>query len=317
MGLDSRDYYRPAGMGGFSFFPPVIKALLITNVVIYFIQLLGTQVNLHIDGMIVPLEIMIQKYFALNPLNGYSLQGVLEMNFYPWQLITYQFMHSTSDFFHILMNMFILWMFGMEIENLMGGRKFLTYYLLCGIGAGLFQIFGTPLLGESGAPTIGASGAVYGVMVAYALYFPNRYIYIYFLLPIKAKYLIAGYVILEFLSIGGASLVAHLAHVGGSITGLVFVLLDKHYNFNFDRLFSFRGKSGYSDGFSFRKPPYKYPPKNNVEDAEFYDINAHKPEEMVVTQEEIDRILDKISQSGYQNLTEKEKKILFEASRRK
>ena len=316
MGLDSRDYYRPSGMSGFSFFPPVIKTILMVNLIVYFIQMLGTQINLHYDGMVVPLEIMMRKYFALIPLGGFTLQGVLDMVFYPWQLITYQFMHSTSDFFHILMNMLILWMFGMEIENLMGPKKFLVFYLLCGVGAGLAQVLITPLMGDPGAPTIGASGAVYGIMVAFALFFPNRYIFISFLIPVKSKYVIAVYVIIEFMSVGQASFVAHLAHVGGAITGFIFVMLDRSHHFNFEKLFSSKKKTGFNDGFSFRRPP-STSKSNDIEDAQYFDINEKKPEEMVVTQEEIDRILDKISQFGYQNLTEKEKKILFEASRRK
>jgi membrane associated rhomboid family serine protease len=316
MGLDSRDYYRRSGMGGFSYFPPVLKMILIINVVVFFIQELGEQIKVTYDGMIVPLEILLRKYFALIPLGGFSLQGVLDMAFYPWQLITYQFMHSTSDIFHIIFNMLILWMFGMEIENEMGSKKFLVFYLLCGFGAGLAQILITPLLGEMGAPTIGASGAVFGVMVAYAMYFPDRYIFISFIIPVKAKYAMAILVLIEFFSIGDASLVARIAHVGGAMTGLIFILLDRSHNFNFSKIFSSKNKSGYSENFSFKRPQQTDYTKE-VEDANFYDINEKKPEEMIVTQEEIDRILDKISQSGYQNLTEKEKRILFEASRRK
>lgn len=317
MGLDSRDYYRPSGMGGFSFFPPVLKMILILNLAVYFVQILGSQINLNYNGMLVPLEILIRKFFALNPLSGYSLQGVLDMDFYPWQLITYQFLHSSTDFFHILMNMFILWMFGMEIEHILGSKKFLVYYLLCGIGGGLAQLLIPAILGEASAPTIGASGAVYGIMVAFALLFPNRYIFISFLIPVKAKYVIAVYVLIEFMSVGRSDFVAHMAHAGGAVTGLLFMLFDRSHNFNFDKLFSRKKKNQSSfDSFSFRKPPQSSY-SGGVEEAEFYDINAKKNEEIIVDQDEIDRILDKISQSGYQNLTDREKKILFEASRKK
>lgn len=315
MGLDSRDYYNRSGGRGFSFFPPVLKVILIINVAVFFIQELGAQVNVTYDGMMVPLEILLRKYFALIPLGGYSLQGVLDMNFYPWQLITYQFMHSTNEITHILFNMLILWMFGMEIENEMGSKKFLIYYLLCGVGAGLAQILITPLLGEAGAPTIGASGAVFGVMVAFAMYFPNRYIFISFIIPVKAKYAIVFLFVLEFMAIGDASMIARVAHVGGAITGLIYILLDRSHNFNVSGWFSSKKKQNYNDNFSFKSPHSGN--RNDVDDASFYDINEKKPEEMIVTQEEIDRILDKISQSGYQNLTDKEKRILFEASRKK
>jgi membrane associated rhomboid family serine protease len=283
---------------------------------VFFVQVLGTQIVLNYDGYQVPLDILIRKFFALNPLGGFSLKGVLDMDFYPWQLVTYQFLHSTSDYFHILMNMFILWMFGMEIENIIGSKKFLIYYLLCGIGGGLAQIILTPLLGEAGAPTIGASGAVYGIMVAFAMFFPNRYIFISFLIPVKAKYVIAFYVLIEFLSVGQTSFVAHIVHVGGAVTGIIFLLLDRTHRFNFDSMFARKKRDSNSDGFSFRRPPQSTSSKS-VEDAEFYDINAKKNDDLTVTQEEIDRILDKISLSGYQNLTEREKKILFEASRKK
>ncbi len=314
MGLDSRDYYRPSGMSGFSFFPPVLKTLIIINVIVYFFQILGSQINMQYEGMLVPLDIMLRKYFALIPIGGFSLQGLLDMSFYPWQLITYQFMHG--GFYHILMNMFILWMFGMEIEHIIGSKKFLVFYLLCGIGGGIAQLVFTYLMGDPGAPTIGASGAVYGIMVAFAMFFPDRYIFISFLIPVKAKYVIAFYVVIEFLSVGEASLTAHLAHIGGAVTGFIFVLLDRTHNFNFERLFSSRKKYGASDNYSFRKRP-SYKSSQDVQDAEFYDINSPKQDDVAVTQEEIDRILDKISQSGYQNLTDREKKILFEASRKK
>lgn len=306
MGLDSRDYYRPSGMGGFSFFPPVLKYLLITNGVVYFIQIiLG---NLIINGA--PGEAWLTYLFALNPLGDKN-------NFEIWQLLTYQFMHGS--FTHILFNMFMLWMFGMEIEHIMGSKKFLFFYLVCGLGAGIFQLILPPLLSEQVGPTIGASGAVFGVMIAFAMYFPDRYVFVYFLIPIKTKYLMAILVVIEFMSVGNQSVVAHLAHIGGAITGLILILIDRRNEFNRKNIFSSFKKS--SNNFSaggfqntFRKNPFK---KTDVEDAKFYDINDNRGKEESVNQEEIDKILDKISQSGYQNLSDREKKILFEASKKK
>ncbi|MBA4407082.1 rhomboid family intramembrane serine protease [bacterium] len=322
MGLDSRDYYRPSGMGGFTFFPPIIKALLLSNAAVFFIQLIAK--TIFIDKP-VSLDDLIVRYFALIPLGGIgipvyfqnALQDVMSANFYPWQLITYQFMHGS--FSHILFNMFALWMFGMEIEHIMGPKKFLLFYLLCGVGAGLLQLFIAPLLAGGVGPTIGASGAVYGVMIAFAMYFPDRYVFIYFLIPIKAKYLIAILFVFEFMSVGDQSLVAHLAHVGGAVTGLFFILYDRKNEFSRKNIFSsFKKKA---DSFSagnfkntFRKNPFK---QADVEDAKFYDINSPRKEDEFINQEEIDKILDKISQSGYQNLSEREKRILFEASKKK
>ncbi len=296
--------YRPRGFGGFSFFPPVIKNLLIINGIVFFISIIAQ--NIVVGGVL--LDNIFTRYFALIPF------GNPYWNFYPWQLITYQFMHG--GFMHIFFNMLMLWMFGMEIENLMGSRKFLVFYLSAGIGGGIVQL----LFGSSAGPVIGASGSVFGVMVAFAMYFPDRLVYIYFLLPVKAKYLIAFMMIIEFLSVGDASLIAHLVHLGGAVVGFLFVFLDRRHNYNFDNLFDkFKGKNKYTDNYSFKKKssPFSFG-KKDAEEAEFYEIkNSQHNDEEKVNQEVIDRILDKISQSGYQNLTEKEKKILFEASKKK
>ncbi|MEW6193733.1 MAG: rhomboid family intramembrane serine protease [Bacteroidota bacterium] len=308
MGLDSRDYYRPSGFGGFTFFPPVIKNLLLINIGVFILQLIFE--NISFGG--VPGWFILYKYFALNPLSGINQITGGEYNFQVWQIITYQFMHG--DFTHILFNMFMLWMFGMEIESIMGSRKFLIYYLLSGIGAGLFQLLIPPIIGDAVGYTIGASGAVYGVMLAFAMFFPDRYIFIWFLIPIKAKYLIAILMVFEFMSVTNPSVVAHLAHIGGALTGLVFLLMDKQFNFNFNNAIrKFKKPGPFGTRTSFRKPIFK---KDDIEDAQFYDINNKSKKDDTISQEEIDRILDKISQSGYQNLTEREKKILFEASKK-
>lgn len=300
MGLDSRDYYRPSGFGGFSFFPPIIKNLLIANIGVFFLQILFG--NIAFSG--IPGSMILDRYFALNPLDG---------NFQLWQLISYQFMHA--DFTHIFFNMFMLWMFGMEIENFMGSRKFLLFYLLSGVGAGILQLIVPWLMGGQQGLTIGASGAVYGVMVAFAMFFPDRYIFIYFLIPIKAKYLMAILVVFEFMSVGDQSLVAHLAHIGGAITGLIFILIDRRNSLNVSQFVNkFKRSSSDSSSSSFRRPVFSNR-GDDVEDAKFYEINSKKEDE--ITQDEIDAILDKISQSGYQKLTEREKRILFEASKKK
>lgn len=309
-------YYRPSGFGGFSFFPPVIKNLLIINAVIFLIQALGERIAAS-SGL--TLSDILTKYFALIPIGGFPIgtlgNEIIEWSFYPWQLITYQFMHGS--FSHILFNMFSLWMFGMEIENFWGSKKFLYFYLLCGVAAGLCHMFISPLLGVSAAPTIGASGAIYGVLAAFALLFPNRLIFLYFFIPIKAKYLITIMIVMEFMLIDSAnSGIAHLAHLGGALAGFIFILADKNTHVELKNVFSrsyfrtdkpFNPFGGVAEKFKRNKP--------DVEDAKFYDINDDKVDREI-TQAEIDAILDKISQSGYQNLTAKEKKILFEASKK-
>lgn len=307
------NYYKPSGFGRFSFFPPVIKYLLITNGAVFVIQFLFLN-NLRLDG--IPFQYYIDRWFALNPLSGRDVLGN-PYNFQVWQLITYQFMHGS--FTHILFNMFALWMFGIEVENMWGSKKFLTFYLICGVAAGLSQIFITPLLTNLVAPTIGASGAIYGVLIAFGLLFPNRYIFLYFFVPIKAKYLITIMIILEFFAISPGSNIAHLAHLGGALAGFVYLMLDKDINFDLKNLLRgsslrssrpsrpFNPLSGIGDKFKKKE--------SDVQEANFYDINK-KDESSKVNQEEIDRILDKISRSGYQNLTEEEKRILFEASKK-
>ncbi|MBI3124458.1 MAG: rhomboid family intramembrane serine protease [Ignavibacteriales bacterium] len=300
MGLDSRDYYRPSG--GFSFFPPMIKNLLIINIAVYFIQMIFG--SLSFGG--VPGELILSHYFALNPLEG------INSNFQIWQLLTYQFMHA--DFMHIFFNMLMMWMFGIEIENIMGSQKFLLFYILSGLGAGMLQLLGAPLLSDSLGYTIGASGAVYGIMIAFAMYFPDRYVMFSFLIPVKAKYLITFLIVIEFISVREPSFVAHLAHIGGALTAFIFILIDRRKQINVNRLFRNFKKPG-SNPF---RPRYQKKPANDydVEDAKFYDIN-NKPSDEEVNQEEIDKILDKISQSGYQGLSDREKRILFEASKKK
>ena len=314
------NYYRPGGFGGFSFFPPIIKNLLIINAVIFVIQMIMQNVIVEkiLVGQVIYSITAYDKFlnwFALNPLFVAHLSPI-GGKFEIWQLLTYQFLHG--GFSHILFNMFGLWMFGMEIENDWGSKKFLMYYLLCGVGAGIFHLLLSPLLGLSPAPTIGASGAIFGVMIAFALMYPDRYIFLYFFIPIKAKYLIVFLIVLEFLMVDSASSgVAHLAHLGGAIVGFIFIMLDgsiivplknslrskpKNYYQNTT------SSSGQSWTTTFRKRE-----ENKVEDAEFYDI---KDDYSNITQADIDKILDKISRSGYQNLSDKEKKILFEASKR-
>ncbi|PIQ09454.1 MAG: rhomboid family intramembrane serine protease [Ignavibacteriales bacterium CG18_big_fil_WC_8_21_14_2_50_31_20] len=310
--------YRSSGFGGFSLLPPIIKQLIIINVVVFLIQTLFEKIQF---GSY-PGWYIINRYFALNPLFGLDPSGQ-SFNFQIWQVFTYQFMHG--GFSHIFFNMFMLWMFGNEIENMMGSKKFLFFYLLSGVGAAILQLFLGPVLSNQLAFTIGASGAVFGVMIAFALFFPDREIYVYFLFPVKAKYLIAFLVLIEFMAVGNMDVVAHLAHIGGALTAFIFILLDRKNNFNIDGLFnkvknSTSNLKNFTSGNSdsgFRKPTGGvHFGKKKIEDAEFYEINGDKKKTPYPTPQEIDKILDKISESGYQNLTAEEKRILFEASKK-
>ena len=285
--------------GGFSFFPPVIKMLLIANTAVFLLYSFVGSFTL--DG--VPLRLAFDYYLGLMPLSH---------GFYPWQLVTYQFMHAS--FMHLLFNMvFGLWMFGMEVENTWGSRKFLLFYLLCGVAAGISQLILAPILepAQTLGPTVGASGAVFGVLVAFGMMFPDRYIFIWFLLPIKAKYFIMIMIALGVLSIGGADNVANLAHLGGALAGYLYMVYDL-------RGFKLRARvrSANIPGWFSTKPSPQRDRYSDVVDAKVFDIHEAKKDDRSDLQKHIDEILDKISQSGYQSLTEDEKKILFEASKK-
>ncbi len=296
-------YYRPSFFGGFSFFPPVIKWLLISNTAVWILT----------DFLLVPLKLggesiggdrgLITYFLALWPLGA---------NFWPWQMFTYMFMHG--GFGHLFFNMLMLWMFGMEIENIWGSRRFLIYYLVCGIGAGIANVAVNSLVGQ-GAPTVGASGAIYGVLVAFALMFPDRPVYVYFLLPIRAKFLILGLILFDLFSgVAGGDGVAHFAHLGGAAVGFVYTLAMMK-GLSFSGLWT-KFAGGSTQQFDGRRT--RPPARDEVFDAKFFDIRTGNPMEGEdeLNQEVVDTILDKINTSGYQSLTEEEKRILNEASKK-
>jgi membrane associated rhomboid family serine protease len=285
--------------GGFQFFPPVIKWLLITNGAMFLLTEFGGKFTLG-D---VPLGRYFYTYLGLMPLS---------YGFYPWQLITYQFIHV--DFMHILYNMvFGLWMFGMEVEHVWGAKRFLTFYLVCGVVAGMAQLVLAPIFEPSTilGPTLGASGAVYGVLVAFAMMFPDRYIFIYFLLPIKAKYLIFGLIVFGVLSVGGQGTIANLAHLGGAAAGYAYILILAR-RYPFQKFIEQLGWLINKERYKRKETPYEH-----VTEAKVFDIKEQRPKtEQELYQMKIDEILDKIGRGGYQSLTEEEKKILFEASKK-
>lgn len=155
-------------------FRGAIRDIIIANVAVFLIMLI----------------FQAQRFFSFN--FGLVPHLVLTKG-YVWQLFTYMFIHG--GFGHIFWNMFVLWMFGMEIENYWGRREFFKFYTIVGVGSGLITLL---FSANSNIPVVGASGAIYGVLVAFAMLFPNRYIYFYFLIPIKAKYFVAIMVIITF-----------------------------------------------------------------------------------------------------------------------
>ena len=228
--MSNSQYYRP------SMFPPVVKNLIIINVLIFIAQ---------------------ETFGAANPYvieNLFALHDVHSVFFKPHQLITYMFLHGGID--HILFNMLALWMFGSLLENHWGAKRFLQFYLICGIGAGLLHLgvlylelepvwkvirmmppeeqvkannIDAMLMGKAlNAPTLGASGAIFGCLAAFGYLFPNSLIYVYFLIPLKAKWFVLIYGAIElwlgFQNSAGDS-VAHFAHLGGAVTGLILVFI--------------------------------------------------------------------------------------------
>ncbi|CAN5559816.1 rhomboid family intramembrane serine protease [soil metagenome] len=293
-------------------FPPFIKFLFISNGIIFFIQMFFDN-GFRFAG--IPLDAMITQWFALWPLKS----GLLM----PWQLITYQFMHG--GFGHICFNMFALWMFGMELENMWGTRKFATFYLASDVAAGLVHLAISFFTDSAMVPTIGASGAIMGVLLAFGMTFPTRPVMIFPLFfPIPARIFVVLYAAFDLvmgISRSGDG-VAHFAHLGGALGGFLLI----KYGEPLWRWIEQRG----SQRQTWTEQPYK--------DARFRDVPTQPPAQVIryeaaptppsaftpsrfivngqaVSQEQIDAILDKISLSGYHNLSEEEKKILFEVSK--
>jgi membrane associated rhomboid family serine protease len=291
-------YYRPSMFGGFSFFPPVIKSLLLINTAAWL--LFGFFLPLF-TWRGTPIFVILTDSLALWPIGPH---------FYPWQLVSYMFLHGGIG--HLFFNMLALWMFGMELENLWGSRTFLLFYMVCGIGAGLANLLFAPMLGQT-APTVGASGAIFGVLIAFGALFPDRPIYIWFLLPIRAKFFVMIYIGIElFYGITGTTDgVAHVAHLGGALVGYLFLLVLT------GRIPGRSAVAGLANfGSSLGRGKRKR--RDEVRDAQFYDITTGRrvdPDDRP-TQQVIDEILDKINRDGYQSLTEEEKNILAEASKR-
>lgn len=208
-----QDSYRPPTQ--FSVFPPVIKNLLILNGLFYLAQMVPSTAAL------------LMQWLALWPVGTPDLVPTFEglarvPQFWPWQLVSYGFLHGS--FGHLFFNMLALWMFGMQIENAWGSRRFAIYYFVCVVGAGVLQMivmWGGPVI-----PTVGASGGVYGILLAFGMMFPNQYIYLLFPpIPIKAKYLVVIYGAIElFAGVTGTQQgVAHFAHLGGMLFGFLLI----------------------------------------------------------------------------------------------
>ncbi len=184
---------------------PVVLNLIIINALVYVAQ------------MIMDKTTGLTEYLAL-----YSYQSE---NFKPYQLVTHMFAHSPTTIFHILFNMYALWMFGVVLERVWGPKKFLIFYLVCGLAAGVAQMFAMDINGSA----VGASGAIMGLLAAFAYLFPDTKFFILpFPFPIKAKFMVAIYAAIDLfggLHPGAADNIAHFAHLGGMVMGFILVII--------------------------------------------------------------------------------------------
>ena len=249
--------------------PSGVKFLLIVNIVVFILVELSGQQSL------------LFRTFGLVPSLVWS-------KFKIWQLFTYLFIHG--GIFHIFFNMFVLWMFGKDLESQWGKMEFLLFYFVCGIGAGLITVLFSV---NSIVPIVGASGAIYGLLLAYGFTYPNQMVYLYGLVPIKVKYMVLGLGAIAFFASLSASQsnVSHITHLSGMIIGLIFI----YFNINWKviKLWYIRMRL---KGLS------QQPAKQDNEEAQM--------------KKQVDKILDKLNDSGWDSLTEQEENYLTQASKR-
>jgi membrane associated rhomboid family serine protease len=249
---------------------PAVKMLIIINAAIYVAQEL--------------LRLPLVQNFGLIPYNIVH-RGAF------WQLVTYMFLHG--GLMHVGFNMFALWMFGSQIERVWGTREFVKYYFITGIGAGLINVLFNM---SSPIPTIGASGAIFGLLLAYGVLFPNNLILLYFFIPMKAKYFVILFAAIEFFMTLSYTQdgVAHFAHLGGMLVGFLYLK-------GFGRVKAVAGQVAEK--------------QRERKEAVQIKFHARKLKDMEAIRSEVDYLLDRISRVGYENLTQEERDRLEEASR--
>ena len=265
-------YTSPGFRRGFSrptfTIPSGVKLLVIINIVVFILTELSGQRN------------MLFSSFGLVPNQVWT-------NFKVWQLFTYLCVHG--GFLHIFFNMFVLWMFGKDLEIQWGKNEFLLFYFTCGIGAGLMTVLFSI---NSIVPIVGASGAIYGLLVAYGFTYPNRMVYLYGLFPLKVKYMVLGLGVIAFFASLSAnqSNVSHITHLSGMIIGVLYIYFILNWK-------------------NIKMEYYRLRLKNLKQKT-----SAQNDEE-VLMKKKVDEILDKLNASGWDSLTEQEEKYLTQASK--
>jgi len=191
-----------------SVLPPGVKWLLIINTALFVAHFFAVRAG----------------YAAVFTPFWLSLRWILE-GFAVWQLFSYMFLHDPWGFQHIIFNMLALWMFGKDLEAIWGTRRFLQYYFICGVGAGLCALLMSAVFGTGSERTIGASGAIYGLLLAFGVLFPDVTVLFSFLFPIKAKYFVMIIGAMSFMLTLGSTGdgVSHVAHLGGMIWGWLYL----------------------------------------------------------------------------------------------
>ena len=298
--------------------------------------------NLLIINVLAFLAYFVLSYRGIDLNSIFGLHFFLASKFSLYQFFTYMFMHGGWE--HLFFNMFALWMFGCVMERVWGPKKFLFYYIFCGVGAGIIQeisqyfslyyvLSGQPGIGITSListawsdpgladslnawTTVGASGAIYAILLAFGMTFPEERIFIFPLpIPIKAKWFVMAYVAIELFSALGTSSdnVAHFAHLGGMLFGFLLIRYWEHHPDG-------SGVYGRGNGQQFfdrlRNNWERRKGKAGDEDITRktdWDYNADKK----AREERVDQILDKIRKNGYASLTEEEKQFLFDSSQRK
>ena len=279
--------------------------LIIINVVIYF-----ALVILYILSAIPVVDVVFNIIY-----DQFSIPSVASEFFKrPWTLITYMFAHSVKDIFHILFNMLVLYWFGRLFVEYLGSAKLVALYVLGGLTGGLAYLLIYYIgFGSANATMVGASGAIYAIVIGTAVLLPNYTFYLLFFGPVKIKYIAIFYVVLSLLSVRqGVNLGGNIAHLGGAFMGFIYMKqLQAGINWGgwitttlqwFSELFQPKPKV---------KVSYRGDQKEKASASSSNKSTAKK-----VSQDEIDAILDKISDGGYESLTKEEREKLFKASKK-
>jgi membrane associated rhomboid family serine protease len=223
----------------------------------------------------------------------------------PWTFVTYMFLHDTRGFLHVLINMLMLFFFGPPLEARWGGREFIKYYVICGIAGAVFSLATLLGLGGANVPIVGASGAVFGIMLAYALNWPDALIWIYAIFPVKAKYVVMFLGALTFMSAFwfGSDGVAHFAHLGGLVGGFVYLKRGWRLQLHWESLKK-----------RLRRRRLSVIRGGATADEKRRSSKADEEARML---EVVDKLLDKIAAQGIESLTPEERRFLDDVSKRR